>query len=101
MQVKGFILEDQRGREFVLNCEHPYNELGEKFCLRGWQRRRIVPLRYPEPEIRQIVEGALLALNEFFEALPRLLESRLEDVASSRVSSADGRGSAQPVSRRQ
>lgn len=101
MQVKGFILEDQRGREFVLKCERPYNELGEKFCLRGWQRRRMVPLRYTEPELRQIVGGAILALNEFFEALPGLLENRLEDVASSRVSSASGRGSAQPVSRRQ
>ena len=92
MHVKGFILEDERGREFVLGCEHPYNEIGEKFCLRGWQRRRMVPLRYTEPELRQIVGGSLLALHEFFDALPRLLESQLEDTGSTRVASVGGRG---------
>ncbi len=101
MHVKGFILEDDRGREFILGCEPPYEELGEKFCLRGWQRRRMVPLQHTERELREILGGALLALHEFFEALPRLLESRVEDIDSIRVSSAGGRGSAQPVSRRQ
>ncbi len=31
MNVKGFILEDDQGREFVMGCERPYAQ-GGRFC---------------------------------------------------------------------
>jgi hypothetical protein len=66
MNVKGFILEDDQGREFVMGCEQPHAKLGRMFLLRGWQRRRLVPLRYSEREGGHIVREALIALNELF-----------------------------------
>ena len=95
MHVKGFILADDQGREFVLGCERPYTQIGQKFFLRGWQRRRLVPLQYTERELRQIVRGVLVTLKELFEALPRFLGNRgnrEEDVSTGSVSSASGRG---------
>jgi hypothetical protein len=92
MNVKGFILEDDQGREFVLGCERPYTQIGQRFFLRGWQRRRLIPLQYSERELRQIVGGVLVALNELFETLPRFLGDREEDVPTGSVSSAGGRG---------
>ena len=62
MNVKGFILEDDQGREFVMGCERPYAQLGRTFLLRGWQRRRLIPLQYSE---------ALVALDDLFTALLR------------------------------
>lgn len=92
MYVKGFILEDDQGREFVLGYERPYTQIGPKFFLRGWQRRRLIPLQYTERELRQIVGGVLVTLNELFETLPRFLGNREEDVSTSRVSSPGSRG---------
>ncbi len=69
MNVKGFILEDDQGREFVMGCEQPYDQLGRTFLLRGWQRRRLVPLRYSERETRHIVGEALIALDDLFSTL--------------------------------
>ncbi len=74
MNVKGFIIEDDQGREFVLVCEPPYRQLGGTFSLRGWQRRRLVPLQYTERELRKITGGVLAALHDLFRSLPRLLE---------------------------
>jgi predicted component of type VI protein secretion system len=74
MNVKGFIIEDNQGREFVLVCEPPYRQLGGTFSLRGWQRRRLVPLQYTEGELRKITGGVLATLHDLFRNLPRLLE---------------------------
>ena len=71
MNVKGFILEDDQGREFVVVCEQPYVRSAKTFALRGWQRRRLVPLQSTERELRQIVAEVLLALNDLFRSLPK------------------------------
>jgi hypothetical protein len=71
MHVKGFLIEDNQGREFVVVCEPPYISSPRKFALRGWQRRRLVPLEYSEQERRQIVAEVLLTLNDLFTSLPR------------------------------
>lgn len=75
MNVKGFILEDDQGREFVMVCEKPYLQPGRTFSLRGWQRRRLVPLDYSERELRRIVGGVLVALDDLFTNLPRFSDS--------------------------
>lgn len=75
MNVKGFILEDDAGREFVMVCEKPYLQPGRTFLLRGWQRRRLVPLQYSEQELRRIVGGVLLTLDDLFKNLPRFSDS--------------------------
>ncbi len=87
MNVKGFLFEDDQGREFVLMCEQPFGRLGRTFSLRGWQRRRLVPLQYTERELRKIVGGVLVTLNELFRSLPRLLE-HIHGVAADNASSA-------------
>ncbi|MDH4154134.1 MAG: hypothetical protein OEV01_10160 [Nitrospira sp.] len=69
MNVKGFILEDDQGREFVMGCEQPHHQLGRTFLLRGWQRRRLIPLQYSEREARHVVGEALMALDDLFSAL--------------------------------
>ncbi|HWF60972.1 MAG TPA: hypothetical protein VN666_11785 [Nitrospira sp.] len=74
MNVKGFIIEDDQGREFVLLCEQPFGRSGRTFSLRGWQRLRLVPLQYPEQELRKIVGGVLATLDDLFRSLPKLLE---------------------------
>jgi len=71
MNVKGIILEDDQGREFVMGCERPYTQIGQAFVLRGWQRRRLVPLRYSEQERRHIIGEALIALDDLFSHFPR------------------------------
>ena len=74
MNVKGFILEDDQRREFVMVCERSSNGLGRIFSLRGWQRRRLVPLQETEWECRQIAGGALTALHDLLKRLPLLIE---------------------------
>lgn len=74
MNVKGFILEDDQGREFVVLCEPPYRQLGGTFSLSGWQRRRLVPLQYTERELQKISGGVFATLQDLFKRLPRLLE---------------------------
>lgn len=69
MNVKGFILEDDQGREFVMGCERPHAQLGRRFLLRGWQRRRLIPLQYSEREARHVVGEALMALDDLFSTL--------------------------------
>ena len=71
MNVKGFIIEDNQGREFVLLCEQPFGRLGRTFSLRGWQRLRLVPLQYTEQELRKIVGGVLVTLNDLFLRVSR------------------------------
>ena len=85
MNVKGFIIEDDQGREFVLMCEQPFGRSGRTFSLRGWQRRRLVPLQYTERELRKIVDGMLTTLNDLFRSLPKLLE----DIHSGSSDNAD------------
>lgn len=86
MNVKGFILEDEQGREFVMTCQQSPEQSGKTFALRGWQRLRLVPLQYPEWELRNIVAGVLIALNDLFKNLPRVVESI--DLSSSHVASS-------------
>lgn len=76
MHVKGFILEDEQGREFVMGCERPYTQLGRTFLLRGWQRRRLIPLQYSEREARHIMGEALMALDDLFGALLKRCHDR-------------------------
>ncbi len=76
MNVKGFILEDDQGREFVMGCERPYAQLGRTFLLRGWQRRRLIPLQYSEREARHIVGEALIALDDLFSTLLKRCHDR-------------------------
>ncbi len=66
MHLKGFILEDSQGREFVMVCERPHMQLRKMFALRGWQRRRLVPVHHTEYELRQIVGGVVIELNDLF-----------------------------------
>ena len=71
MKLKGFILEDGQGREFVMVCERSHMRGRKTFALRGWQRRRLVPLHYTERELRQIIRGVMGTLNDLFKSLPR------------------------------
>jgi hypothetical protein len=66
MNVKGFIIEDEEGRELVMVCQKPYAARGKTFALRGWQRRRLVPLRCTEPELQRMVGGVLTTLHDLF-----------------------------------
>ena len=75
MNVKGFILEDEQGREFVVTCQQSLEQSGKTFALRGWQRLRLVPLQYPEWELRHIITEVLIALDDLFKSLPRFVES--------------------------
>jgi hypothetical protein len=74
MVLKGFIIEDDQGKEFVLLCERPFGRSGRTFLLRGWQRLRLVPLQYTEQELRKIVVGVRATVHDLFRSLPRLLE---------------------------
>jgi len=71
MQIKGLIMEDSQGKEFVMLCESPANPKGKIFSLRGWQRRRLVPLRYTEREHQQVVTATLLSLSHLLENIQR------------------------------
>lgn len=86
MNVKGFILEDDQGREFVVVCEQPYLRSAKTFALRGWHRRRLVPLQSTERELRQIVAEVLLTLNDLFKSLPKFWEGK-DEASSDKTSS--------------
>lgn len=88
MHLKGFILEDGQGREFVMVCERPHLQLRKIFALRGWQRRRLVPVHHTEHELRQIVGGVVIALNDLFGNLPRRLEHVDKAFSNKKSSSA-------------
>ncbi len=72
MNVKGFIMEDDHGKEFVVVCEKPYGQPEKVFALRGWQRRRMVPLQCTGQELRRITGGVVMTLNELFQSLRRV-----------------------------
>lgn len=74
MHLKGFILEDGQGREFVMMYERPHMQLRKMFALRGWQRRRLVPVHHTEHELRQIVGGVAIEINDLFSNPLRRLE---------------------------
>ena len=99
MNVKGFIIEDNQGREFVLLCEQPFGQSGKTFLLRGWQRLRLVPLQYTEWELRQIVGGVLIALHDLFKSLPRF-SNNAEALFCGNKSTATSRLKKTPVLRR-
>lgn len=71
MQIKGLIMEDSQGKAFVMVCDSPANPTGKIFSLSGWQRRRLVPLRYTEREHQQVVTAALLSLSHLLEDIQR------------------------------
>ena len=74
MYVKGFIIEDDQGREIVALCEPPYEQPAKTFSIRGWQRLRLVPLRHTKREYRQIVGGVEATLHDLLDHLPRFSE---------------------------
>lgn len=74
MYVKGFIIEDDQGREIVALCEPPYIQPAKTFSIRGWQRLRLVPLRHTKREYRQIVGGVEATLHDLLDHLPRFSE---------------------------
>ena len=78
MYVKGFIIEDDRGREIVALCEPPYAQPAKTFSIRGWQRLRLVPLRQTKREYRQIVGGVEATLHDLLDHLPRFSENTAE-----------------------
>ncbi len=90
MYVKGFIIEDDRGREIVALCEPPYAEPAKTFSIRGWQRLRLVPLRQTEQEYRQIVGGVEATLHDLLDHLPKFS-------GDEEVPSPDGVGAATPA----
>ena len=74
MDVTGFIMEDDHGQEFVVVCEKPYRRMGKAFALRGWQRRRMVPLQHTGQELRHMTRGVRSALNDLLQSLPKVRE---------------------------
>ena len=48
--------------------------VGRTFSLRGWQRRRLVPLHHTERESQEIVAGVLPTQNHLFTSPPRFAE---------------------------
>lgn len=87
MRLKGFILEDGQGREFVMVYERPHMQVKKMFALRGWQRRRLVPMHHTERELRQIVGGVVIELNDLFGNPLRRLE-QVDKTFSNRKSSS-------------
>jgi hypothetical protein len=71
MYVKGFIIEDDQGRDIVALCEPPYAQPAKTFSIRGWQRLRLVPLRHTKQEYRQIVGVVETTLHDLLDHLPR------------------------------
>jgi hypothetical protein len=80
MYVKGFIIEDDRGREIVALCEPPYAQPAKTFSIRGWQRLRLVPLQHTQREYRQIVGDVQATLHDLLDHLPRSSED--EEISS-------------------
>jgi hypothetical protein len=74
MDIKGFIMEDDHGQQFVVVCEKPYRQSGKAFALRGWQRRRMVPLQHTGQELRHMTRGVRSALNDLLQSLPKVRE---------------------------
>lgn len=74
MHVKGFLMEDDQGQEFVVVCEKPSQQPGQVFALRGWQRRRMVPLPCTGPELRHITGGVRSVLQDLVHRLPSASE---------------------------
>lgn len=72
MNVKGFLMEDEHGQEFVVVCEKPYRQPKKAFALRGWQRRRMVPLQHTGQELRHMTRGVRSTLNDLLQSLPRV-----------------------------
>jgi hypothetical protein len=74
MNVKGFLMEDDQGQEFVVVCEEPYGQPGKAFALRGWQRRRMVPLQCTGPDLRHLTREVRSSLNDLLQGLPNVCE---------------------------
>jgi hypothetical protein len=72
MNVKGFLMEDEQGQEFVVVCEKPSRQPWKAFALRGWQRRRMVPLQHTGQELRHMTRGVRSTLNDLLQSLPRV-----------------------------
>lgn len=74
MNVKGFLMEDEQGQEFVVVCQKPYRQPGKAFALRGWQRRRMVPLQHTGQELRHMTRGVRSTLHDLLQSFPRVSE---------------------------
>jgi hypothetical protein len=99
MHLKGFILEDGQGREFVVVCERPHMQLRKVFALRGWQRRRLVPVHHTERELRQIVGGVVIELNDLFGNPLRRLEPMHKTLSNKKPGSTSSALSMRKVGR--
>lgn len=75
MHVKGFIIEDDQGREIVALCEPPYARPAKTFSIRGWQRLRLVPLQHTPREYRQLVGDVEATLHDLLDHLPKFSAS--------------------------
>jgi hypothetical protein len=82
MNLKGFIIEDDQGREVMMVCEQLQVGPVKTFALRGWQRRRLVPLQYTEQELHRIINSIAITLNDLFMSLPRNREESGDDVSN-------------------
>lgn len=81
MRIKGVIFEDSQGREFVMMCGELYPEAAKVFALKGWQRRRLVPLQYTEPELRHIAKGVHATLTNLIEHLSTTIGCESDEVS--------------------
>lgn len=76
MRVKGFIMEDDQGRELVLVRKSPSELLAKAFLLSGWQRRRLVPLRHTKQECKEVMDEITLTLIHLCMTLSRYPKQR-------------------------
>lgn len=70
MKVAGFLMEDERGQEFVVVCDQPEGQPGPAFALRDWQRRHLVPLPCTGPELRHLTGHVRTTLTDLVHHLP-------------------------------
>ena len=70
MNVTGFLIEDDQGQEFVVVCETPNGKPGNAFAIRGWQRRRLVPLQCTGQELRHLTREVRSTLNDLLHSTP-------------------------------
>ena len=78
MNVTGFLIEDEQGQEFVMVCKKPARQPGKVFALRGWQRRRMIPLQCTEQELRHITGEVLMTLEGLLQGLSNMSEDPLK-----------------------
>ena len=69
MKVTGFLMVDDQGQEIVAVCDQPDGQPRKVFALRGWQRRRMVPIPCTAPELDHITGKVLMTLDDLCHGL--------------------------------